>query len=222
MRCTKGPLAATMAAIVVTIGVSAAGSDRRVPPLAAWPWLPGGIFYTRAGFEGVAFRTRTVRDATVPAGEWLLERPGQEGAIYRVGAVRSVVVPARAEVIGKGTAPSRKLTVAGHDYRYERVLSMMTTAYDGSRGMNGAWGAVAAWNGEPLKRGDVAVDPTVIPLGSYLYVDGYGLARAVDTGSAIVGDHIDLYFPAGPREIARYGIRFRKVYVLGPVAPGSG
>jgi len=60
--------------------------------------------------------------------------------------------------------------------------------------MNGRWGAVAAWDGKPLHYGDVAVDPSVIPLGTYLYIDGYGVARAVDTGSAIWGDHVDLFF----------------------------
>ncbi|HET7627436.1 MAG TPA: peptidoglycan-binding protein [Bacillales bacterium] len=39
-----------------------------------------------------------------------------------------------------------------------------------------------------------AVDPMVIPLGSTVKVPGYGAARAVDTGSAINGKEIDLYF----------------------------
>ena len=39
----------------------------------------------------------------------------------------------------------------------------------------------------------VAVDPSVIPLGSKLFVEGYGYAIASDTGSAIIGMKIDLY-----------------------------
>lgn len=39
----------------------------------------------------------------------------------------------------------------------------------------------------------VAVDPNVIPLGSKLYIDGYGYAIACDTGSAIKGNKIDLF-----------------------------
>lgn len=42
----------------------------------------------------------------------------------------------------------------------------------------------------------VAVDPLVIPLGSQVYVPGYGLARAVDTGSAIQGKRIDVFIPS--------------------------
>jgi len=39
----------------------------------------------------------------------------------------------------------------------------------------------------------IAVDPSVIPLGSKVYVDGYGYAIAADTGGAIKGNRIDLY-----------------------------
>ena len=46
--------------------------------------------------------------------------------------------------------------------------------------------------GHKLQRGLVAVDPTVIPLGSRLYVEGYGYSYAADTGSAIKGLRIDL------------------------------
>ena len=40
--------------------------------------------------------------------------------------------------------------------------------------------------------GTVAVDPRVIPLGSAVYVPGYGSAVAADTGGAIIGHRIDL------------------------------
>jgi 3D (Asp-Asp-Asp) domain-containing protein len=41
----------------------------------------------------------------------------------------------------------------------------------------------------------VAVDPSVIPLGTHMTVPGYGEAVAADTGSAIKGAIIDLWFP---------------------------
>jgi len=50
--------------------------------------------------------------------------------------------------------------------------------------------------GIPVGYGVVAVDPRVIPLGTRLLIPGYGEAVAADTGGAIVGARIDLWFPS--------------------------
>lgn len=50
-------------------------------------------------------------------------------------------------------------------------------------------------SGRYTEHGVVAVDPRVIPLGSRLYIPGYGWAVAADTGGAIVGNKIDLWMP---------------------------
>ena len=50
-------------------------------------------------------------------------------------------------------------------------------------------------SGLPVGHGIVAVDPSVIPLGTRLYVPGYGEAVAADTGGAVHGALIDLWFP---------------------------
>ena len=62
-------------------------------------------------------------------------------------------------------------------------------------------------------RGVVAVDPKVIPLGSKLYVEGYGYAIAGDTGGAIKGNRIDVFFYSSG-EMARWGRRSVRVFVL--------
>jgi cystine transport system substrate-binding protein len=49
--------------------------------------------------------------------------------------------------------------------------------------------------GLPVGWGVVAVDPSVIPLGTHMTVPGYGEAVAADTGGAVVGATIDLWFP---------------------------
>jgi len=50
--------------------------------------------------------------------------------------------------------------------------------------------------GLPVGWGVVAVDPSVIPLGTHMTIPGYGEAVAADTGGAVVGSTIDLWFPS--------------------------
>lgn len=50
--------------------------------------------------------------------------------------------------------------------------------------------------GVPVRRGVVAVDPRVIPLGTRLHIPGYGRGLAADVGTAIKGRIIDLWFPS--------------------------
>ena len=49
--------------------------------------------------------------------------------------------------------------------------------------------------GVPVRKGVVAVDPKVIPLGTRLHIPGYGPGLAADVGTAIKGRIIDLWFP---------------------------
>lgn len=65
--------------------------------------------------------------------------------------------------------------------------------------------------GEFLHYGIAAVDPNVIPLGTNLYVEGYGQALAADTGGAIKGNRIDLAFESH-QEALNWGRRGVNVY----------
>ena len=56
--------------------------------------------------------------------------------------------------------------------------------------------------GMPVGWGVVAVDPAVIPLGTRMTVPGYGEGVAADTGSAVRGAMIDLWFPTCSQALA--------------------
>ena len=64
-------------------------------------------------------------------------------------------------------------------------------------------------------QGMIAVDPKVIVLGSKVYVEGYGYAIAADTGGAIRGNRIDLFFPT-LRQCIDWGRKSVHIYVLKP------
>ncbi|MFC4023779.1 3D domain-containing protein [Oceanobacillus longus] len=59
----------------------------------------------------------------------------------------------------------------------------------------------------------IAVDPNVIPLGSTVYVEGYGYATAGDTGGAIKGNKIDVFVPT-KKEAYSWGVRTVKVTIV--------
>lgn len=87
----------------------------------------------------------------------------------------------------------------------DQVLVMECTAYTwtGNRTASGTWPAV----------GTAAVDPKVIPLGTKLYIEGYGPAVALDTGGAIKGNIIDVYLPT-ESECWQWGRRQVEVRVI--------
>ena len=71
-------------------------------------------------------------------------------------------------------------------------------------------------NGMKAGYGVVAVDPKVIPLGTKLYVEGYGYCIAADTGGAIKGNRIDLCYGTHSQALASgFGHVNVKVYILG-------
>ncbi len=86
-----------------------------------------------------------------------------------------------------------------------------TTAYTRSHSEETSRGITRS--GTRVSRGTVAVDPTVIPLGTKLYIENYGEAIALDTGGAIKGNRIDLYMET-KKEAFEWGRREVKVWIL--------
>lgn len=101
--------------------------------------------------------------------------------------------------------------LASRDGSYLRHIRMSATAYapfhcGGSASGNCALGFRAG-------KGVVAVDPRIIPLGTKLYVEGYGEAIAADTGGAIKGSRIDLCYDTYSEAI-HFGRRTVTVWIL--------
>ena len=97
----------------------------------------------------------------------------------------------------------------GEPSRYRRVLTMEATAYSSEDPGCGPYTA----RGSRVAKGLVAVDPNVIPLGTRLYISGYGPAIADDTGGAIKGQVIDVAFNSR-NEALQFGRRQVTVYIL--------
>src|SRR5699024_8096610 len=93
-----------------------------------------------------------------------------------------------------------------------RTLTMEATAY----GPDCAGCSGISATGMNLTNGArvIAVDPNVIPLGSRVWVEGYGEAIAADTGGAIKGNRIDVLMESEAKAASNWGRRTVQVKIL--------
>lgn len=110
------------------------------------------------------------------------------------------------ELVDEGIEGSMK--VGTMEDTVGQVLHMTATAYHPSDGD----GRGITATGTQAGYGTVAVDPSVIPLGSTVYIPGYGTALASDTGGAIQGNRIDLCMETFA-ECYNFGVRNVDVYI---------
>lgn len=121
----------------------------------------------------------------------------------------TIAPPARKSTVA--VAPARKSTVApvtsgkmgNTEYKGVRVMAATAYTYTGN----------TTATGQTTARGIIAVDPSVIPLGTRLYVEGYGYGIAQDTGGVINGNIIDLFMESNA-ECLRWGRKTVRVFIL--------
>ncbi|MDF2677721.1 MAG: hypothetical protein K0Q97_2046 [Bacillota bacterium] len=143
----------------------------------------------------------------------LISKDLAEEIVYKVPVDKIVEVGTKQMVV----------TTSRGGFRYSQEMDFVASAYDlsfASTGKNpGDAGYGITASGTKAQPGTVAVDPSVIPLGTKLYIastDGspdYGFATALDTGGAIKGNRIDLFMEDGVKA-NNFGIRHVKIYIL--------
>ena len=79
---------------------------------------------------------------------------------------------------------------------------------------NGVAGAKTASGTTPTEGRTIAVDSSVIPLGSRVYIEGYGMFIAEDTGGAIKNSKIDVFVSSHDRAY-ELGVQYANIYLLG-------
>ncbi len=142
-------------------------------------------------------------------------QPDRSVAPRRLWLAARVLRFPRAKVVAEGVGDYSALAgvarrgMAGTVRLADAALRMVATAYTAD--CAGCSGVTAS--GRPAGHGIVAVDPRYIPLGTHLYIPGYGRALAGDTGGAIRGNRIDLGFESN-RDALKFGRRPIVVYVF--------
>jgi uncharacterized protein YabE (DUF348 family) len=129
----------------------------------------------------------------------------------------SVVLAPKNRVMGYGTKVIvRTLQTSSGPVEYWRVMRMLATSYSAGTAGVSPEASYYGWTalGLKMRHGIVAVDPRVISLGSQVYVPGYGVGLAGDTGGAIKGKRIDLGYDDSNLQL---WYRWVDVYLLTPV-----
>lgn len=147
--------------------------------------------------------------------------------IVAVGTKNPVVALAVKTTAAAQTENPKALTVTkgGAPISYKKILNNVTlTAYSAgveSTGKKpGDYGYGLTRTGTRVTEGrTISVDPSIIPLGWWVYIEGVGYRRAEDTGSAIKGAKIDVYYDS-ENYAQQFGLkRGYTVYVIGPKKP---
>ena len=175
-------------------------------------------FISREEVE-VPFGTQVINDPELAFGDKKVEKEGVKGkdlVIYenftrpgheqKIELDRHRLVEPVNEIVRQGVAQSVQ-TPNGY-VRYKKKIYGEATAYTWGGGATGHT-SIGLWP----KRGIVAVDPRVIPYYTKLYIPGYGMAIAGDTGGAIVGTRIDLFMDS-LHECFQWGRRDVEIYIL--------
>lgn len=175
----------------------------------------------------IKFTTKEVKDAKLEKGKKEVTTKGKPGkeeyqivALYKNGKLLvkdgkpvetktliNKVAPVM-EVVKLGTKEPEKeepATTSSSGKLSGSAMSFESTAYT-------SYGSKTATGTTPHK-GTIAVDPNVIPLGTKLYIEGYGYGVAEDTGGRIKGHIIDVYF-SSEAECVKWGRRNVKVYIV--------
>ncbi|NLO21208.1 MAG: hypothetical protein GX119_04325 [Syntrophomonadaceae bacterium] len=94
-----------------------------------------------------------------------------------------------------------------------RTVTMVATGYCTCAKCNYPFYGQPSYLGYPLRKGIIATDPKVIPMGTKLYVPGYGEGIAADQGGAIKGNRLDLCF-SSHQQALNWGMKTVKVIIL--------
>ncbi len=176
----------------------------------------------------VDFETEYRADSSMYEGESQVIQQGKNG----VRTVTYVIKKVDGQIVAKDVSssvvteePIKKIVVYGtkqHTVTAKGKAVQYTSVYSSFKATaytaDSKWGNATA-SGMYAKVGVIAVDPSVIPMGTKVYIEGingagdYGYAIAGDTGGSIKGNIIDLY-KNSEAECNSWGVKYVNIYVL--------
>lgn len=155
------------------------------------------------------------KDKVIAVGTKAIPKP-----VVATTAVATVTTTSKAKTTPKTAKVSTKTnnvaSKAGVDFEYKKMIKNVSmTAYSSEEPGIGTKTA----SGTRVTEGrTIAVDPNVIPIGWWVYIEGLGFRRAEDTGGAIKGNKVDVYYDS-LSHARNFGRKSLTLYVIGPVKP---
>jgi 3D (Asp-Asp-Asp) domain-containing protein len=181
------------------------------------------------------FQTISKEDKSMPAGSKIIVQEGKQGIVentiriyYKNGEettrgvvsqkilvkpVEEIAIIGTKTNMDTKTLASRGFSSSGSSFKIIDIINMEASAYDPGPISCGPYANGYTCTGIKAGFGVAAVDPSFIPFGTPLYIDGYGYAIAADRGSAIQEDRIDLCYNTY-QEAIMFGRKKVKVYIL--------
>ncbi|MEC0127086.1 3D domain-containing protein [Paenibacillus pabuli] len=183
----------------------------------------GDTFYTLSKQYGVGLNTLIKANSDISTyniyGGLKITIPGKTNTVSAAAATNAKTITTASLDVN---ADNKSVQAWGKTFDYSKSVDVKATAYSADASENGGWGAVDYF-GNPLELGTIAVDPSIIPLGTKVLVTGHthpGLpkqafvATARDVGSAIKGHKIDIYIPGSKQSVSTFGIQDVELYIL--------
>ena len=228
----ESAIAADEEVTVVRVDTQIAESERKLPFSIVKKEDPtlevGKEKLVQTGKEGlvVEYTEKKFEDGVLVSSK-MVSSVVEDTAVDQVVAVGTKKPEPVVTVLSSKSPAVETLTKGGVTFDAKKVLKNVTlTAYSAGVASTGKdedhpqYGITAS--GAKVKEGrTIAVDPNVIPLGWWVYIEGIGFRRAEDTGGAIKGNKIDVYFDS-----ESYADKFGRkkgytVYVIGPNKPSD-
>ncbi|WP_121616600.1 G5 and 3D domain-containing protein [Virgibacillus halodenitrificans] len=176
--------------------------------------------------EKTDFSVITKKDSSLEKGKEKIAQEGEKGMVKKKFLVTyengkelnkelqntETIKEAIDKIVHVGTKESKKTPSQGN-IKSSNEFYVNATAY--SANCNGCSGITATGinliSNPNVKV--IAVDPSIIPLGTKVWVEGYGYATAADTGGAIKGNRIDIFMPS-KSQANNYGVKKVKIRIL--------
>lgn len=217
-----------IAAIAINNHTSTARADNTIPTTiteeAAQPIKTDSQFTDKIieDSQTIPFKTTYKDDPETEAGEETVLEEGSdgkkttitkityhEGAEYEREIVATETIDPKDRIISRGTKIVWKtIQTADGEIKYWKKMRVWATHYDSHCPGCNEWTSIGMRQG----KGVIAVDPKVIKYRTKLYVPGYGMAVAGDTGGAIKGNIIDLGFEDA--RTAGWHAQFVDIYLI--------